>query len=134
MQKNFGGLNFVLTFAPKFRQMEKIVFKNVEICTVNTSKRLIKKISQRRGLSESRLSYMLNYNILSVKQLSDITGQTVNAIEKKTRAKIKYVDNKPVVQEPLLTAVYPFFSVSSLGFKFILRDDNCENFIKSFYF
>ena len=102
------------------------LIKSVVIKEVLNRPSVIKSIARKRSLTIKEVSDILRYNIVTVNQLSLITGCTVNCITQKTRP--RYNKEKGFVVTEL-DYCYPFSCLNGNGFKFVFRNKQCEDLI-----
>lgn len=103
---------------------------NQELRLVKKDEELIRAIIKKRGWSEEsydRVRDMLRYNVLTMKQASEITGLDVTSIANKLRPKVK---NGEMSTE--LDSTYPFKTLDEVGPKFIVRNEKFESQIKKY--
>lgn len=98
-----------------------------EIRCTRPAQKLVLAISRKkRGLELADIKSMLGYNILTIKQLSELTG------EREDRISVLSLDNpnpRAHKNKCKLSRVYPFRSSERTGPVFILRDEQCDQFI-----
>lgn len=99
--------------------------EEVVISPVKLNPELINKISLKRNLSKEEVKKMLTYNIITVKQLCLLTGASPGKIESKLRP--RSIGNQILNEFPV---AYPFPEIrGKKGFRFVIRDENVENFL-----
>lgn len=86
---------------------------------VKANQRVVIALSKISRMSMKRVNEHLKYNIITIKQLSILTKQTVYAIENAIRL------NK-------LTVVRPFPTGRTKGPRFIARDEKFDIYLRNF--
>jgi hypothetical protein len=87
-------------------------------------------VMERLGLDESvraKVRIILRYNMLTPKQVSDISGLSIYSITNKTRP--KYDPEGNLTTE--LDVVYPFIDVTGQGPKFIYRNEKLDRLLRN---
>lgn len=84
---------------------------------------LILRISTRRSLPREKVAGILSHNIITVRQLQDLTGNSWNKIKGLTY-------NKRYPRQPQLRSIHPFQCLLSKGPEFIVVDKECIRFIE----
>lgn len=81
---------------------------------------------KERGMSLEKIKAMLGYNIITIKQLSELTGKKQDRI---SMMSLPNANPKAHKSDFELTRVYPFETSDSVGPIFIVRDEQCNKFI-----
>jgi hypothetical protein len=99
-----------------------------KINLVKKDDELVVQILSNLGLEVDqapKITSMLYYNQLTVKQVSELTGLKVSTITTKTNPSFKKGD---IVTE--LDHGYPFSTIENLGPKFIIRNEKLEALLR----
>ena len=104
-----------------------IMSNKFEITSKRPSNKLVQAICRKRlDIPLDKVKSMLGYNIIMIKQLCELTGVRPERI-----SAISLPQMNPKAHKPnfTLTRVYPFSSAEGEGPIFIVRDDQCDQFI-----
>lgn len=105
----------------------KIGLGNDNIRLIKKDEELVSAIIKHRELKEDDteiVSDMMRYNMWTMAQFGDLTGYNQSTLTNMTRP--NYRDGSLVTA---LDFCYPFRSISSLGPKFILRNEKSEKML-----
>jgi hypothetical protein len=99
------------------------LIKGVECKLVKTDPGLVTSLSKKTGIPPDKAKEMLRYNIFTVAQYAQLTGQAVSTITNKTRP---LINRETGVWEVQLDFCYPFKDNENEGPKFIYRNPKSE--------
>jgi len=94
---------------------------------IKKDEELVSKIIKQQNLATTKtpiVSDMLRYNVWTMAQFCDLTGYKPSTVTNMTRP--NYRDGKLVTE---LDFCYPFQSISSMGPKFIIRNEKSEKML-----
>lgn len=98
-----------------------------EITTVRPKRKLVMAVyNSTRGLTFEDIKGSLGRNIITVAQLSELTGVDKNKI---FQMSVERDNPKAHKNRISLKRVYPFQTSDTVGPIFILRDEACDDFI-----
>jgi hypothetical protein len=87
-------------------------------------------VIERLGLDESvrvKIKKILRYNMLTPKQVADLTDLSIYSITNKTRP--KYDSEGNICTE--LDVCYPFIDITGQGPKFIVRNEKLDQLLRN---
>jgi hypothetical protein len=109
--------------------MDRIGFIGIKVALVKKDESLIDLIMKGRSLPETQrpaIAEMLRYNIVTVRQMSELTGTSLSTVTNKIRPSFK---NNEISTE--LDHTYCFPSIGDSGPKFVVRNEKFHAFIVS---
>jgi hypothetical protein len=108
--------------------MEKLSFgllNGIECQFVTKDQVLIDGIVKKTGMPVDKVQAMLRYNMFTFRQFSLLSGLTVSNITNKAKPSI--ING---VYDTELDYCFPFQAGEHKGFKFIVRNEKAEKFLK----
>jgi hypothetical protein len=101
--------------------------KDYKCMPVETPSELIEAVKRKTNLPEEKIKSMLQYNIFTIKQYSHLTNMMISTIIGKLKP--KFISGHML--SPELDICYPFPCGKDKGYKYIIRNDKAEKYLKA---